>query len=187
MIHLGGFTNHKYLTHMQMEQPYLLSWPINNHWFTNFQVSQSGWMRFRYRLLPHDGPFDPVAATRFGAEAAITPLCGPVWDHPSGLTRRAFPFAPHLPEEASFLTVEPGNVHLIGLKPAADGDGLILRLQELSGAPADFEIRFNLSRVRSAARCNLTEIVIDALAVNETRVTGHIEPYRIETIRVRLD
>jgi alpha-mannosidase len=187
MIHLGGFTNHKYLPHMQMEQPYLLSWAANNHWFTNFQVSQSGWMRFRYRLLPHAGPFDPVAATRFGAEAAIEPLCGPVWDRPSGLTHRAFPFAPHLPEEASFLAVEPDNVHLIGLKAAADGGGIILRLQELSGKASDFALRFNLSRVQSAARCTLTEVEIGALAVDGNRVTGHIDPYRIETVRVRLD
>ncbi len=188
MIHLGGFTNHKYLAKMQMEQPYLVSWPLNNHWFTNFQVSQSGWMRFRYRLLPHSGPFDPVAATRFGAEAAVEPLCGPVWDRPSGLTRRAFPFAPHLPEEASFLTVEPGNVHLIGLTPAADGDGIILRLQELSGAASDFEARFTLSPVQAAVRCNLTEVALDdgTLVVEAHRVSGHIDPYRIETIRVRL-
>jgi hypothetical protein len=187
MIHLGGFTNHKYLSAMQREQPCLLSWPVNNHWFTNFQTSQSGWMRFRYRLLPHAGPFDPVAATRLGAEAAIEPLCGPVWDRPSGMAHRVFPFPPHLPEEASFLSLEPANVHLIGLKPAADGDGIILRLQELGGLESEFKLGFNLSRVQSAARCDLTETVIDAgvLKVDERTVSGRLEPYRIVTLRVR--
>jgi hypothetical protein len=186
IIHLGGFTNHKYLAKMQLQQPYLVSWPINNHWFTNFHISQQGWMRFRYRLLPHTGPFEPVAATRFGAEAAVEPLCGPVWDRPAGLEQRVFPFAPHLPEEASFLTVAPDHAHMVGLKPAADGDGIIIRLQELAGEAADFQISFNLSRVLSAARCDLVERSLEPLIVTERSVSGHIEPHRIETIRVRL-
>ena len=186
IIHLGGFTNHKYMAQMQMEQPYLVSWPINNHWFTNFQLSQQGWMRFRYRLLPHSETFDPVAATRFGAEAAIEPLCGPVWDRPAGLEQRAVPFAPHLPEQGSFLTVAPDHAHVVGLKLAADGDGIIIRLQELAGKAADYEIGFNLSRVLSAARCDLVERTLEPLPVTERSVTGHIDPHRIETIRVRL-
>ncbi len=140
MIHLGGFTNHKYLAHMQMEQPYLLSWPINNHWFTNFQVSQSGWMRFRYRLLPHDGPFDPVAATRFGAEAAIEPLCGPGLGSPVGADSACFSVRAAPAGRSQFLDGwNRASVHLIGLKPAADGDGIIIRLQELSGAAIRFQ------------------------------------------------
>ncbi|RPI97154.1 MAG: hypothetical protein EHM39_09920, partial [Chloroflexi bacterium] len=186
IIHLGGFTNHKYLAHMQMGQPYLVSWPINNHWFTNFQLSQQGWMRFRYRLLPHAGPFDPVVATRFGAEAAIEPLCGPVWDRPAGMAQREYPFAPHLPEEASFLTVVPDNAHVVGLKPAADGDGIIVRLQELAGKAADFQIGFGFSRVLSGERCDLFEQSLGPLTITEGSVSGHIEPHRIETIRVRL-
>jgi alpha-mannosidase len=188
IIHLGGFTNHKYLSQMQMEQPFLLSWPINNHWFTNFPASQQGWMRFRYRLLPHAAPFDPVAATRFGAEAAIEPLCGPVWDRPAGLERRAFPFAPHLPQQASFLTVEPGNVHLVGLKPAADGRGIIVRLQELSGQESDFQLLFSTRQVLSVERCDLLETAegTEGLAVADNRITGRIESHRLLTLRVGL-
>lgn len=188
IFHLGGFTNHKYMTQMQPEQPLLVAWPLNNHWFTNFCASQSGWMRFRYRLLPHESTFDPVAATRFGAEAAVEPLLGPVWDRPAGLERRAVAAPVHLPEQASFLSLEPDHVHLVGLKPAADGQGIIVRVQELAGRAADFLLRFPLSRVTGAAVCSLVEEPLDGPppAVTEHEVRSRIEPYRLQTLRVNL-
>ncbi len=189
MVHLGGFTNHKYLPHMPMEQPLVVGWPINNHWFTNFKLSQAGWMRFRYRLLPHDAPFDPVQATRFGAEAAVEPLVGPVWDRPAGLEERAFPFGPHLPPQASLLTVEPPNVHLVGMKMAEDDKGAMLRLQELAGRATSFHLRFPLSRLKSAQVVNLMEEAeaAGALKVSQASVTGHIGPRRLQSIRVVWD
>ncbi len=188
IIHLGGFTNHKYMEHMQMEQPLLVGWPLNNHWFTNFCLSQSGWMRIRYRLLPHESPFDPVAATRFGAEAAVEPLVGPVWDRPAGLEHRAVAAPVHLPGEASFLSLEPEHVHLIGLKPASDGRGIIARVQELAGQSTTYTLRFPLSRVARAELCNLVEDKAEGEqpAVSEHEVRSRIEPYRLQTLRVIL-
>ncbi len=188
MIHIGGFTNHKYLAHLQWEQPLLVGWPVNNHWFTNFRASQSGWLRVRYRLLPHAAPFDSVATTRFGAEAAVEPLLGPVWDRPAGLGRRAVPAPVHLPERASFLGIEPAQVHLIGLKPAADGQGIIVRLQELAGQPAEFRLYFPHSRVESAGMCSLLEEMIDGPQPVTTgnEVRHHIQPHRLQTLRIVL-
>ncbi len=47
----------------------IYSWVMNNHWFTNFPLTQDGPVTFRYRLLPHDS-FDAAAANRFGLEQA---------------------------------------------------------------------------------------------------------------------
>ncbi len=188
IIHLGGFTNHKYAEHLQMEQPLLVGWPLNNHWFTNFCLSQSGWMRVRYRLWPHESPFDPVAATRFGAEAMVEPLIGPIQDRPAGMERRVGTAPVHLPAEASFLSVEPAHVHLVGLKPAHDGRGVIARVQELAGQAATYTLRFPLSRVVGAELCNLVEGRVEGEqpAVSEHEVRSRIEPYRLQTLRVNL-
>jgi hypothetical protein len=43
------------------------SWVMNNHWFTNFPLTQDGPVTFRYRILPH-GAFDASKANRFGLE-----------------------------------------------------------------------------------------------------------------------
>jgi len=188
IIHLGGFTNHKYLAHMQMEQPYLIGWPINNHWFTNFQANQQGWMRFRYRLLPHEAPFDPAVAVRFGMETAIQPLIGPVWDHPAGIERRVLPFPAYLPEQGSFLDLEPGTVQLVGLKPADDGQGIIARLQEIGGQPSAYVLHFALTKVVSAQICDLLEVpqAAENLTVNAHTVSGTIGAGRLQTIRITL-
>lgn len=46
----------------------IYSWALNNHWYTNFPLSQEGLISFRYSLLPHSENFDPVASSRFGYE-----------------------------------------------------------------------------------------------------------------------
>ena len=45
------------------------SWVMNNHWFTNFPLTQDGPVTFRYRILPH-GAYDAANANRFGIEQA---------------------------------------------------------------------------------------------------------------------
>jgi hypothetical protein len=45
------------------------SWVMNNHWFTNFPLTQEGPVKFRYSILPH-GVYDPSQANRFGLEQA---------------------------------------------------------------------------------------------------------------------
>ena len=45
------------------------SWVMNNHWHTNFPLTQDGQVTFRYRMLPH-GAYDAARANRFGMEQA---------------------------------------------------------------------------------------------------------------------
>jgi hypothetical protein len=119
LVHFGGFTNHKYQPHLEMGQPSLVSWLMNNHWLTAYPASQQGWTRFTHRLILHEGPFDPAAAARAAAEFCTPPLCGPVLDRPAGMLARDFPFELHLPDQVSLLSVEPANVQLVrlGLNP----------------------------------------------------------------------
>ena len=44
----------------------LVAYLMNNYWHTNFKADQSGPVTFRFVLRPH-GPFEPIAARRFGA------------------------------------------------------------------------------------------------------------------------
>ena len=56
----------------------IYSWALNNHWHTNFPLSQSGKIPFRYRLLPHAGGFDAAAANRFGTAQSQPLVVAPV-------------------------------------------------------------------------------------------------------------
>ena len=45
----------------------IYSWVMNNHWFTNFPLTQDGPVVFRYRILTH-GAYDAAVANHFGME-----------------------------------------------------------------------------------------------------------------------
>ncbi len=186
LVHLGGFTNHKHQSQLQLEQPYLVGWPMNNHWWTNFVQKQSGWTRFRYRLLPHVGPFDPVAASQFGAEATVDPLVLPVKDRPPGFSQRTTDVPVHLPESHSFYDLTPASVQIVGFKVADDGNGVVIRLQEISGQSATYTLRLHdLASAQVAAVTLLEEPTIATeVAVADNVITGHLEPHQFQTMRV---
>lgn len=107
----------------------LLSWAMNNYWFTNTPASQSGelTMRYSFTLLQ---TWDPVAAARFGREVR-TPL----------IAGELAPNDKFLPESGT-LTGPTGSLFPLQLPDNVAGtvhrgrSGLILRLQELAGEPA---------------------------------------------------
>jgi hypothetical protein len=67
---LGAATNSAKWIRKLEASPTIYSWALNNHWHTNFPLSQEGLVSFRYRILPHNTKFDPAAANRFGLEQA---------------------------------------------------------------------------------------------------------------------
>ena len=75
---LGGATNSpKWIRKIQPSAT-IYSWALNNHWNTNFPLSQEGKIQFRYRILPHNTKYNAASANRFGLEQAqpliVTPF-----------------------------------------------------------------------------------------------------------------
>lgn len=186
LLHFGGFTNHKHQPELVMEQPYFVSWPMNNHWWTNFVQKQSGWTRFRYRLLPYQGGFDAARAARLGAEMAAEPLILPVTDRESGLLTRSVDVPQHLPESSGLFTVTPESVAVTGLKPADDGRGIIVRLQEIDGRAASAQLTFTGATLESVEGCNLLEEADGSGGVSADGDAARVEiaPYHLRTVRV---
>jgi hypothetical protein len=139
-------------------------------------------------LLLHNAPFDPVAAVRLGSEAACQPLVGPLWDHPPGIKDRLSPEPPDLPESASFLEIDPPTVHLAGMKPTHKKGEILLTLQELSGAPTEFCIRFPFNKsIRAVFRTSGTPAGgWLPLAVKDGVIIGNINARSLQVIKVSL-
>ncbi|MFV2070416.1 MAG: glycoside hydrolase family 38 C-terminal domain-containing protein, partial [Pirellulales bacterium] len=102
-----GWIKHLAPTHL------FYSYVMNNYWETNYKASQEGPTTFRYSIRPH-GPFQPVAATRFGMERCNPMLCVPV--------------DPDAPVRGSLLRVAPEEVIVTSLKQSLDGKALMVRL-----------------------------------------------------------
>jgi alpha-mannosidase len=67
---LGAATNSPRWIRKLESSPTIYSWAMNNHWHTNFPLSQEGVVSFRYRILPHNTKYDAAIANRFGLEQA---------------------------------------------------------------------------------------------------------------------
>ena len=67
---IGGATNSpKWIRKLEPSST-IYSWALNNHWHTNFPLSQEGKIQFRYRIQPHNAPYDASSSNRFGLEQA---------------------------------------------------------------------------------------------------------------------
>ncbi|HSU57412.1 MAG TPA: glycoside hydrolase family 38 C-terminal domain-containing protein, partial [Candidatus Dormibacteraeota bacterium] len=87
------------------------SWVMNNHWGTNYRAYQEGPVIFRYLIRPHCGR-DLAGATRVATHCA----------QPLLVSRGSTSACP------SLLRVQPETVSVLGLKPAEDGKGVMIRL-----------------------------------------------------------
>jgi alpha-mannosidase len=75
---LGAATNSPKWIRKLPPSAIIYSWALNNHWHTNFPLSQEGVIHFRYRVLPHKSKYDAAFSNRFGLEQAQPLIAVPV-------------------------------------------------------------------------------------------------------------
>jgi len=56
----------------------IYSWVMNNHWHTNFPLSQEGKVLFRYRIFPHNYSYNADKASKFGMEQSQPLIAVPI-------------------------------------------------------------------------------------------------------------
>ena len=98
----------------------IYSYAMNNYWHTNYKADQEGPVELRYALRPH-GSFAATEAKRFGIERSRPLVVFPALG--GSATERA---------AESLLTVEPAEVLVTSIRPAGDGSGWVVRLQNLA-------------------------------------------------------
>ncbi len=151
-----------------------MSWALNNHWFVNFQASQGGEIPLRYRLTTHSGSCDDNAAHRFGLEQATPAIA--LRDVTANATGS---------KTGQLVEVE-GEVNLLHAKTADDGNGIILRLQNIGANAAAVQLRFPLFTAKSASLASPDERETGQLAIDKGAVTVTVAPGAIQTLRIGL-
>jgi alpha-mannosidase len=124
--------------------------------------------------------FDPAAAARSGREVSFP------------LEVAALKTSDKLPgwrgtlpsDEASFASVEPGNVVLTALKPAEDGAGLVMRVLETAGRQTDGSITLPFLVIDSAREANAVEVPGAPLNAERSRIAFHVSPHQVLTLRI---
>lgn len=172
LAHIGGITTGKWARTLEPEGPTVMSWALNNHWFTNFAASQQGVIPFRYRLTTHAGPVDDQAAARFGAEQATPPVVFRGYAHGAET-------------QGSYVEVPESSQVLVTMKPAEDGEGVILRVQSIAESIQSVRIGFPSGAPYAAHLCSSLEETAAPVAVVDGGLTVQVGPYSVQSIRIR--
>ena len=142
----------------------IYSWVMNNHWITNFPLTQDGPVTFRYRIMPH-GRFDVTAANRFGLEQA-QPLVHVAAKNDPGII--------------PMVSVDNPKVYITILKSVNGEKEKIIRLRSVSGEPETANLQFPAGNPERLQVCQVGE---------EPGVTAgsqvHLLPYGSVTLRVK--
>jgi len=157
----------------------IFSYVMNNYWHTNYRAGQGGDFTFRYALTSAP-QFDGGALSKLGLEEMRPAELNYVvsQDKPGD------PDRPLPAEGADFLRTTGEGVALVTWKKAEDGNGTIVRLQEIAGKPAKAAIELTKSRITSAQLCTGVEDNLRTLAVSGDQVRLTLRPFEVLTVRL---
>lgn len=149
----------------------------SNNFGTNFSVSQSGPLLFRYILDLREGKADVAESAAFGSAAAI-PL-------QTIFTERRDHTAGALLCAKGFLEIDHPAVQLLAFKRAEDGRGVIIRLWNVSMRTVKTCLRFSGRPLAGATRCSLSE-KDDGPHLDHSRnsIRVMMKPQQILTVRL---
>lgn len=171
LVQIGGFNwAKKQAAIPRQRNPLLLAWPMNNYWETNFRASQPGLVEFRFSLASH-GAFDATRAVLEGWETLNPPVTHPVFDDAT-------------PRQGRFLDVGGSALAVTSLQPAADRQGLIVRLLNLESQPAIAQLALPGRGLAGAWLCGALEDKRSELPVANGAASAELQPRRITTIRL---
>ena len=129
---------------------------------------------FTYSIIGHPGALDGAAATT-AADILNQRKSAYVTDKHAGSMGKSF----------SLLSTTNGSIRVKAVKKAEDGDGIIVRVYELSGKDAKGGIRF-AAPVISAEETNGIEERIGAASVSGSTLNVELTRFAPKTFRVRL-
>jgi hypothetical protein len=171
LMHLGGITTGRWATELVPDGPTVMSWALNNHWMVNFKASQGGEIPLRYRLTTHEGGCDDLTAARFGREQATPVIVLRDLDRTGERT-------------GQFLEVDDGPVHVVHLKAAEDGDGIILRLQNYGKGTETATLRFAAVTPVAASLVSLSEDHLGPVKIEGSAISVEVAAQGVQSVRV---
>lgn len=121
LVQVGGFHTGLWARNLSVSGGAVNSWLMNNLHFTNFQASQDGTRRYRYRFAAMDGEVTREQVRVYGRDL-LSPLQARQWVGPAPVVGR------------TGLRVEPADRLLTEVRPAGDG-AVRVRLRNIGADP----------------------------------------------------
>jgi len=159
-------------------KPWIYSMTFNNEWHCNFQKTQPGRAIFQYSLCAHaGGTWQAGDAQTFGAQVASPFKTAIVADAQSGHGLNA--------ASAQFIRIDKPNVVLTTAKLAeANGEGLILRFNEIKGQPTTVHVDLSWFAPAEVIQTDPIENDQAPLTVKDNTIPLDIPAFGFKTIRL---
>ena len=162
LVQFSQINTGRWLKYLPIENGTILSYVMNNYWYTNFRPFQEGIVSFRYFITSLKGKVKNSFAFHFSQKYTQ-------------------PFYYHLINR--FVKVNRDDVLVISLKKAEDKRGYIIRMKETDGK----ETVVNLTLSFSVQDVFLTDIGENNLKVIHRKgdiITIFLHPFEIVTLRI---
>ena len=171
LICLQDVNTHRGLTELPIENGRVYSYVMNNFWQTNFKAAQGGDLTFRYAIQLADAVGNAQAAQ---LASRVSPAVQAALD--------------------ASVRIAQNNARVVAFKLAEDGDGYIVRVQEMDGRHGDVTLILGALEGRGVGSAEIVRGIEQPRSgngtrplpvTNGTRATTHLHPYEIQTVRVR--
>lgn len=183
LVCLTDINRGKWLAHLPIKNGHVYSYVMHNYWFTNYRAQQGGKLRFRYSLTS-GRRLNREALARFDADTR-----GPLLAYPfvsSFSARVSLGEDRPLPAASgSFFSLDGGNLQVVTMKEAEDGDGWILRLREIAGQAGEAQLKFNAFHLKEAQLCNGVEVNQQKLVRTPNSAAFPYKPNQFITLRLK--
>ena len=133
----------------------LFAYAMNNYWHTNYAAAQGGATTFRFRISLL-APGDAAEPVRRGWSA-----CDPLYVSPSYTNTAPGPL---IGKDRALFYADKG-VMVVGVKPADDGEGAIIKLLDVTGQARSVGVWPAAYQFKLARRTNLVELNGDPIPV----------------------
>jgi alpha-mannosidase len=144
VVELGGLSGNildgarqswRWIKNLQPTQT-IISWPVNNHWDTNFPLQQAGIITCSYKVMVHDA-FDVVQSARFGMEQSRPLIAVPVAVNP-------------IPK--AIVSLDNPKVMISYLKKNDDDRSFTIRLRSVSDQPETVAFSWPAAKPKSVLK-----------------------------------
>lgn len=126
------------------ESNHIFTWPMNNYWVTNFNADQHGEFEWTYNLTSSkDNSLQYATDFAWGNRIPL-----PNRVIPAGMSNNQFPI------KGSILSITPGGIVLVNMKPIEGENAVILQLRETAGKESLLEISSAYNAKLSVKECN---------------------------------
>ncbi len=156
--------------------------------------ADQGIHRFTYSLLPHVGDWRSAQTVRHAYELNVPAFVLNKPRHEEVRERNENIVTDTSEVQESILTIEAysfvytdcDHVVVETIKPAEDGDGLIVRLYEAHNQRGSGALTF-ATTIQDIQECNLLEAPLQTIVHKENSFAFEVRPFEIKTFRIHLD